>query len=118
MNFYANNENAIEWLQGNDRITVTLSDQHFWAVVRRLAKKHPDKVEILAQPKDNGGYMYARLPLAFLQIRDTGSRPEATDEQREFARKIAEKGRAVIAAGSTSTSNPSEPKRPSNGEEV
>lgn len=85
--FYSNNENAIEWIKGDERITVTLSDQHLWAVVRRLAKKYPDKVEVLAEPKENGGYMYAHLPLSFLQIRDPGRQPIKSDEQVEAARK-------------------------------
>lgn len=116
--FYSNNENAIEWLKGDERITVTLSDQHLWAVVRRLAKKYPDKVEVLAEPKENGGYMYAHLPLSFLQIRDPGKRPDVSEEQREFAREVARKGRAALAEGSTSTSNPFDQNSPPSTSEV
>lgn len=88
--FYSNNENAIEWLKGDEDVTVTLSDHHLWSVVRRLAKKYPDKVAILAEPKENGGYMYAHLPLSFLQIRDPGRKPAATEEQKARIKELGE----------------------------
>ena len=30
--FQANNENCIEWLTGDEWITVTLSERHLWGV--------------------------------------------------------------------------------------
>jgi hypothetical protein len=87
MNFYANNENAIEWLRDQDRITVTLSDRKMINKVKRIAEKHPQDVEILALPENNGGYLYARLPLVCLNLRDPGRRTEKTPEQIEAMRE-------------------------------
>lgn len=86
--FQANNENCIEWLTGDEWITVSLSERHLWSVVRKLAKKYPDRVEILAEPKNNSGYMYAHLPIEFLQIRDPGRQPTKSEEQIEAARAM------------------------------
>lgn len=88
MAFIANNENAIEWLRDQDRITVTLSDRKMINTVKRLSVKHPADVEILALPENNGGYLYARLPLSWLKIRDPGRRAEKTPEQIEAARAM------------------------------
>lgn len=91
--FYAANENAIEWLTGEDRITVTLSDRHFIAVVKRLAKKYPNDVEITGLPSNNDGYLCAHLPLSFLQFRYPGDQPEKTEEQKAAIRELGEKTR-------------------------
>lgn len=115
--FYSNNENAIEWLKGDENITVTLSDQHLWAVVRRLAKKYPDKVAILAEPKENGGYMHAHLPLSFLQIRDPGRQPEKSQEQVDRAKELMKVARQNLE-GSRPRSYPFEQISPSNASEV
>lgn len=82
--FYSANENAIEFLRDEDRMTVTFSDPHFIAVVKRLAKKYPDQVEIMALPSNNGGYIYAHLPVSFLQVRFPGVQPALNEEQREM----------------------------------
>jgi len=89
--FYAANENAIEFLRDEDRMTVTFSDPHFIAVIKRLAKKYPDQVEIMALPSNNGGYIYAHLPVSFLQIRFPGIQPERTEEQIKEASERMEK---------------------------
>lgn len=106
--FYSANENAIEFLRDEDRMTVTFSDPHFIAVVKRLAKKYPDQVEIMALPSNNGGYIYAHLPVSFLQVRYPGNYPERTEEQKDFAREVARKGRVALGIEVTSTSNPND----------
>lgn len=85
--FYAANENAIEFLRDEDRMTVTFSDPHFIAVVKRLAKKYPDQVEIMALPSNNGGYIYAHLPVSFLRLQVPASAPTLTAEQKDELRE-------------------------------
>ena len=81
--FYSANENAIEWIRGEGRITVTFSDPHFIKTIKRLAKRYPNEVEILALPSYNGGYICAHLPVSFLQIRSPGVQPQKTEDQLE-----------------------------------
>jgi len=60
------NENCIEWLNGSDTITVTLSQRRFINKVRRLAEKHEKSVEIVAENAD--GSIVAHLPIKALKL--------------------------------------------------
>jgi hypothetical protein len=74
-------ENCIEWLNGQDRVTVTLSQGRFINKVKKLAEKHKE-VEIVKENED--GTLLAKLPLKFIKI----SAPrQITEEQREQARE-------------------------------
>lgn len=92
--YFGADENVIEFLRGDDRITVTLSDRHLINVVQRLAKKYSE-IEILAQPRENGGYLYAHLPLEFLRLQAPPRTPTASAEQLEAARRNIQRARDV-----------------------
>lgn len=53
--------------------------------VRKLAKEHPDEVTILAEPEDNDGVIYARMPANYFRIQAPQKR-EVTEEQKEILR--------------------------------
>lgn len=59
-------ENVIEWVTGDDAITVTLSQRKYITKVRKLAVKWPSLVLILAVNAD--GSILARLPLKALKL--------------------------------------------------
>lgn len=81
-------ENVIEWLNGQDTITVTLNQGRYISKVKRLANKFPDRVHILAENQD--GSVLAKLPLTALKLNLTETR-ELTEEQREVqAKRLAE----------------------------
>lgn len=61
-----NQENCIEWLTGQHKITCTISQRKFITKIERLAEKHPDKVEILARNED--GTILAKLPIKALKL--------------------------------------------------
>lgn len=74
-------ENVIEWLNGQDTVTVTLSQKRLINKVKNLAAKS-DEVQILAENDD--GTLLAHVPLKYIKI----SQPrQLSDEQREAARK-------------------------------
>lgn len=74
-------ENNIEWLNGQQTVTVTLSQGKFINKVKRLAETHED-VQIVAENSD--GSICAHLPLKFIKI----SAPrQLTEEQKEQARE-------------------------------
>lgn len=74
-------ENVIEWLTGQDTVTVSLSQGKYINKVKKLAKTHSD-VKILAENKD--GSICAHIPLKYIKI----SPPrQVTEEQREKARE-------------------------------
>lgn len=74
-------ENVIEWLNGQDTVTVTLSQGKCINKIKKLAESHAD-VKILAENSD--GSILAKLPLKFIKI----SAPrQLTEEQRQQARE-------------------------------
>ena len=60
-----NKENAIEWLTGQDTITLSLTQQRYITKVRKLKKKFPKLVKIRTN-KD--GSIFAKLPLSALKL--------------------------------------------------
>ena len=74
-------ENAVEWYNGQDRVTVTLSQGRFINKVKKLAEKNTE-VEIVKENAD--GTLLAHLPLSYIKI----SAPrQMTEEQKEQARE-------------------------------
>ena len=76
-----NIENAIEWLTGQDTITVSLTQKRFINRVRKHAKRFPKSVEIVAENED--GSICAHLPINALHLSiyttNTGSFPSVSD---------------------------------------
>lgn len=90
-------ENCIEWLNGQDRVTVTLSQGRYISKVKKLAETHKE-VEIVKENAD--GTLLAHLPLKFIKI----SAPrQVSDEQKEKARerfKTMHKNNAIFDSDS------------------
>lgn len=59
-------ENAIEWLTGDDTISVSLTQKKYINKVKKLAVKHPNLVSILKENSD--GSIFAHLPLKALKL--------------------------------------------------
>lgn len=59
-------ENAIEWLTGDDIISVSLTQKKYINKVKKLAIKHPNLVSILKENDD--GSIFAHLPLKALKL--------------------------------------------------
>lgn len=72
-------ENVIEWITGEDTISVTLSQTKHINKVERLAKKYPDLVQILKRNED--GSIFAHLPLKSLKLNIITN--NLTEEQRK-----------------------------------
>ena len=81
----------IEWLKGQNCVTVTLSQGRYISKVKKLAEKYPNEVEIVVENKD--GSIVAHIPLRYIKI----SRPkEMTEEQKQ---KAAERLQRVRSNG-------------------
>lgn len=81
-------ENAIEWLDGQKTATVTVHSQKQKTALLRLAKAHPDKVKVVADPEANGGFLLAHLPVGWIQFRAPRG---MTEKQRVAAMAALEK---------------------------
>lgn len=72
------NENTIEFMTNDTRATLSFSQGRYKSVIRKLAKKHPEYCQIVAENKD--GSICAHVPVFWLRI----SPPKQyTDEQRQ-----------------------------------
>ena len=79
-------ENVIEWMTGDDVISVTVTQKKYITRIRSLAEKHPESVQILAENRD--GSIFAHLPLKSLKLTII-----SLDESRKA--ELAENMRAV-----------------------
>jgi len=59
-------ENVIEWITGDKRVTVSLTQKRFINRVKMLAEKYPEDVDIVAENTD--GSLCAHLPLRALHL--------------------------------------------------
>ena len=75
-------ENAIEWYNGQDTITLTLSQKKFINKINRLAKEYPNEVKI--DKINDDGTILAHIPLKYLRI----TKPrEFTEEEKLKAKE-------------------------------
>lgn len=74
-------ENCIEWLNGQEVVTVTLSQGRYINRVKKLTQKCKD-VEIVAENED--GSILAHIPLKFIKI---STPKQMSEEQKEKARE-------------------------------
>lgn len=71
-------ENIIEFIENEERATVTFSQGRYKTRIRKLAAEHPEDCEIVAENQD--GSLCAHIPVAWVKIIPTR---QLTDEQRE-----------------------------------
>ncbi len=90
---WGENENAIEWLDTQQKATVTLHGGRLKNRVMRLAEECPDDVEIRREPDENGGFLVAKIPAKWVKITPP-RRLELTDEQKEELRERLSVARA------------------------
>ena len=81
-------ENAIEWLDGQKTATVTVHSQKQKTALLRLAKAHPDKVKIVADPEENGGFLLAHLPVSWIRFQAPPPRGVMSEEDRAKKRQL------------------------------
>lgn len=66
------------------------SDERKWiSKIKKLAKKYPDKVEILAEPETNDGCIYCRLPTEWLKITPPRSLSMTEEQKSSVAQRLA-----------------------------
>ena len=59
-------ENLIEWMTGQDTVTVTFSQKKYVNRIKRMSKKYPEKVIIEAENDD--GSITAKIPLKAVHL--------------------------------------------------
>lgn len=82
----SNNENAIEFLNGQQKATVSFCSRKYINRINALKEKNPEDVDILAVNED--GSIYAKVPISWIKV--TPPRQiDLTEEQRaELAARL------------------------------
>ena len=83
-NYELEEENVISFLKGSKTATVTFSQGRYITRIEKLAKKHPDKVQIVARNKNS---IVAHIPVKAIKINIIEGR-ERTEEEIERSRKV------------------------------
>lgn len=81
-------ENVIEFLKDEQQVGVTFSQGRYKSRIRALAKKYPEKCQIVSENKD--GSIYAYIPVTWIRIK-----PDRilTEKQLEANRRNIQKSR-------------------------
>lgn len=75
-------ENVIEWITGEKEIACTFTQQKFITRAKKMAKKFPDMVRIVADNSD--GSLFCKMPLKALHLTiygNGGTNPIDEDDQ-------------------------------------
>ena len=82
-------ENVIEFLNGQKRATVTLSQGRYKTKVEKLAKERPDECKILARNPD--GTILAHVPTSWVKISPPRKVEMSEDRKEELRKQLEEK---------------------------
>ena len=83
-------ENAISWIRNANTATVFFSQGRYISKIEKLAKKHPDEVQIVTRNKNREGNVssiVAHIPTSYIKINNP--KREISDEERELLRERA-----------------------------
>lgn len=78
----------------SEEMYVSSDERKIIRKIQQIAEEHPDEVTIIAQPEDNDGCIYARMPASYFKLKPPTKR-NITDEQREM---LAERARTMRSA--------------------
>ena len=80
-------ENVIEFLNGQKRATVTLSQGRYKTKVEKLAKERPDECKILTRNPD--GTILAHVPTSWVKISPPRKVEMSEDRKEELRKQLA-----------------------------
>ncbi len=73
-------ENVIEWITGQNRATLSLSQRRTITRVKKLAEQYPDEVQIVAENRD--GSVCVHMPVSYIRF----NRPVELSEEEKVRR--------------------------------
>lgn len=73
-------ENAIEWVTGSDRATVTFSQTKYINRVMKIAEDDPESVKIIKMPDENDGYLLADIDVHRISLT---KKPKISEDTRK-----------------------------------
>lgn len=84
-------ENAIEWITGEKRATLTISQNRMITKIKKLASKFPDEIKIVAENED--GTILVHIPVSAIKLSIV--KKELTEEERDVLRERLANNRSV-----------------------
>ena len=89
-------ENAIEWITGENKATITISQTKYINQVLKLKEKDSESVEIVKMPEDNDGYLFGYIDVNRVRIAPKRKlSDEARTRQAEQLKRVRESKNAV-----------------------
>lgn len=61
-------ETSVNYLNVDEHATFCSSEKKWINKILALREKHPDKVQIVHYPEDNGGMLYAHIPKRWIKV--------------------------------------------------
>lgn len=84
-------ENAIEWITGEKRATLTISQNRMITKIKKLASKFPDEIKIVAENED--GTILVYIPVSAIKLSIV--KKELTEEEKDVLRERLANNRSV-----------------------
>ena len=82
-------ETSVNCLNVDDYATFCSSEKKWINKILNLHQKHPDKVQILHYPEDNGGMIYAHIPKKWLKVAPPPVRNYTEEQKAAMAERLA-----------------------------
>ena len=82
--YHNNIENVIEWLRDGRTATLSLTQGRYISKVMKLAKKHPEECEIIAENKD--GSVCVKVPIGWVKVNPPKQYTE--EQKKEMASRL------------------------------
>lgn len=80
-------ENCIEWIEGDDRITITTYHKKFINKIKAISEKNPSDVKIIKENKD--GSICVHAPLSYLTISPKRTHNISEERRQELRERFA-----------------------------
>lgn len=91
--FTSEKENVIEWIKNADIATFTFTQGRYISKIKELAKKYPEKVQIVKENED--GTLVGHFPVSAVKI--SIIERNLSEEQKRLAAERLSKGREESA---------------------
>ena len=85
-------ENVIEFYENEERATVTFTQGRYKTQIKKLAAKHPEECQIIAENED--GSLCAHVPTSWISVRPP-KKLNLTEEERALRGEILRANRNI-----------------------
>lgn len=74
----------------NEEVAFISSDERRWINrVRKLKNDYPEFVEVIKEPEENDGCIYAKIPVRWIWVRPPKKMNFTAEQKQEMAKRLA-----------------------------